>query len=49
MTTIVVTPGNDGNILVEVRCALQELELRGIAAHCVPSPNPRQSAWGARA
>ena len=30
MATILVTPQRDGNIVVEVRRALQELELRGI-------------------
>jgi hypothetical protein len=32
MATILVTPRRDGNIVIEVRRALQELELRGIAA-----------------
>jgi len=32
MATILVTPQRDGNIVVEVRRALQELELRGIGA-----------------
>jgi hypothetical protein len=33
MATILVTPQRNGNIVVEVRRALQELELRGIGAH----------------
>jgi hypothetical protein len=32
MATILVTPQRDGNIVVEVRRALQELELRRIGA-----------------
>jgi hypothetical protein len=32
MATILVMPQRDGNIAIEVRRALQELELRGIAA-----------------
>jgi hypothetical protein len=32
MATILVTPRRDGNIVFEVRRAVQELELRGIAA-----------------
>ena len=32
MATILVTSQRDGNIVVEVKRALQELELRGIAA-----------------
>ena len=32
MATILVTPRRDGNIVIEVRRAVQELELRGIAA-----------------
>jgi hypothetical protein len=40
MATILVTPQRDGNIVVEVRRALQELELRGIAAQGLAETSP---------
>jgi hypothetical protein len=40
MATILVTPQRDGNIVVEVRRALQELELRGIDAQGLVQTSP---------
>jgi hypothetical protein len=40
MATILVTLRRDGNIVVEVRRASQELELRGIAAQRLAQTSP---------
>jgi hypothetical protein len=40
MATILVTPQRDSKIVVEVRRALQELELRGIAAQGLAQSSP---------